>query len=192
MGVDTKAVVPETVDAGRIADILRQDYGATEVRITPTNEPDFVRITYNHSEEPHGRMMSVFFGDMVDRDYGKDIGVNLTGGATLLSLNASGDAEGAMMAVLNRFGGFLLRNDCADIGWEGISMSDHIGPDLSDAPRFEVALNQAVEKTMASFQNVGFPLPEDTQAVLRQAIEASMRELIPAQEPAALVSGPKP
>lgn len=190
MGVDTKGILLEPVDAGRVADILREDYGATDVVVLATNQPDYVNVAYRHPEDPHARAMSVFSGPMVDRDYGKDIGVDL-GNATLLSLGAYGDAEGAMLSVLNRFGGFLLRNDCGDIGWEGVSMADDIGSDPSDAPRFEVALNQAVEKTMASFQDVGFSLPEDTQAVLRQAIEASMRELIPAPEPAGAEGGLK-
>lgn len=192
MGVDTKAILLQPVDAGRIADILREDYGATDVKVMPTSETYYFRITYQHPEEPRGRMMSVFSDGVANRDYCSDIEADLRD-ATLLSLGASGDAEGAMRSVLARFGGYLLVNDCGPDPWQGVPASGHVGPDPSDAPRFDAALSRAVDQTLATFRAAGFTLPEHGAEVLRPVIEAAMRELAPAPAPAAEPSAdPRP
>lgn len=194
MDQNTSAVLMVPVAASHIVEIMRDHYGAFNISV------DGELICYQHDDRPHFlQLMSVTHGGDRAVTYGSSleecaagIGVDCRNG-TLLITEACGSAEAAMLSVLSKFGGFLQRDSFMG-EWEGVPPSSDVNEDLSEAPRFEAGLAQAVEDVVARFRLAGFSLPDTSipDHELREAIGAIMRHAIPAHEPAAIVPGPKP
>ena len=128
MGVDTKALLKGKIELVQLANDLAELYGTERrsISIHFTFDANFYKINFYHKDRPvfgydiaamkkwnqeNFRSMCVFYN--LSDDY-KDVTAEE---CTYLSLSTWGESVEIMEALLKKYGGYIIRNDCTD-DWE--------------------------------------------------------------------------
>lgn len=111
MAVWTKGLITQNISVEDIADVLKNQYGATEIRIEDRSfNKDFFTIIFKEQDGLNVRNMSVFENSLTKSD-NVDI---WKGDQTFIMLGDSGDSRKIIRTVLETFGGYLKECDVSD------------------------------------------------------------------------------
>ncbi len=126
MGTSTKAIVPSGTTIENIASVLSDHYH--EVSVRKTGNDDFFHVLFNIG--PDQRMMSCFFNDYAESDYGIP--------GVILSLGFDPGAVKVLRYLCNHYGGYLNENDSNEGEFIPIQMEKFTSSkSLTDLDRFK-------------------------------------------------------
>lgn len=147
MGVDTKAIIRNSVTLTNIVDALSKNY--TDVNVLNTSIETYFVVLFNDGSDR--RKLSVHYGNIGFNDYGIP--------GVLVSLGYWRNSVLIMKYLLNYFGGgCILENDCED-DWQ------YTGPENITAP---IELTKEEEFTHKVIAKVGYSNLKSVMSLLEE------------------------
>jgi hypothetical protein len=163
MTVWTKGIITQHIGVDDIADVLKTQYGVTDVKVIPNNardgrQSDLFRITFTEKNSRLDRQMSVHANSSTKSD-NKDV---WQGDQTVIHLGDYGDSRKITREILETFGGYLMESDEDDnCEWERIEPVNGLTAEELEDNRIKHATQAGIATILKNLQKGGFEYAND-------------------------------